>query len=96
MSCADCLLDVVIARLKTSAESPASWCRYSKNPLPYRSSKTLLPVRTASSSRGQASQVHGSVHHSEMYRRLLGVSSRSSRDMSVWTYFPSSVSSKIP
>ncbi len=38
----------------------------SKNSLPYRSSTTFRPVRTASSSLGQASQVQGSVHHSEM------------------------------
>ncbi len=63
---ADCLLEVVMARLKTSADSGASSLRWTKNSLPYRSSTTLRPVRTASSSFGQASQVHGSVHHRVM------------------------------
>ena len=63
---ADCSLEVVIARLKTSADSGASSLRYGKNSLPYSSCTTFFPVRTASSSLGQASQVHGSVHHRAM------------------------------
>lgn len=65
-SWADCELDVVMARLKTCADSGASSLRYSKNSLSYTSSKTLRPERTASSSFGQTFHVHGSVHHRAM------------------------------
>ncbi|MGX1243057.1 hypothetical protein RKD46_004161 [Streptomyces pseudovenezuelae] len=56
----------------------------------------MRPERTASSSIGHAAQVHGSVHHSAMARRLFGSSSRSSRDMSVCANLPSGCSVKMP